>query len=123
MLTIRSVPGYIVRVYDGDTVYVDLDLGWRFWRRNEPVRIANICCPENNTPAGRASRAYAVSLVIPGESCEVHVLKWQEKYGRTLGLISFRGGQDFGGLMIQSGHARPGDGKKGLVTSLFNEEA
>jgi endonuclease YncB( thermonuclease family) len=122
MLTLRIVPGRVVGVIDGDTLLVDIDLGWRLWRHREPVRIANISCDEKHTPAGRAARSYADELIIQGQGCELHVLKWQEKYGRTLGLVTINGGQDFGGLMIQGGHARPGDGKKGLVTSLFMED-
>lgn len=39
----------IVRVVDGDTVDVDLDLGFGIWIRNERVRIHGIDTPESRT--------------------------------------------------------------------------
>ena len=36
----------IVRVYDGDTVWADIDLGFNTWRRNEPLRLWGIDTPE-----------------------------------------------------------------------------
>ena len=29
----------VVRVYDGDTLFADIDLGMRVWLRNEPLRL------------------------------------------------------------------------------------
>ena len=39
----------LVRVVDGDTVDVDLDLGFGVWLRNERVRIIGIDTPESRT--------------------------------------------------------------------------
>ena len=35
----------VVRVIDGDTVDVDIDLGFRIWQKNERVRIMGIDTP------------------------------------------------------------------------------
>ena len=39
----------VVRVIDGDTVDVDIDLGFGIWQKNERVRIMGIDTPESRT--------------------------------------------------------------------------
>ena len=39
----------VVRVVDGDTVDVDIDLGFGIWQKNERVRIMGIDTPESRT--------------------------------------------------------------------------
>jgi len=39
----------ITRVVDGDTVDVDVDLGWDTWRRGERIRLYGIDTPECRT--------------------------------------------------------------------------
>ena len=39
----------IVKVVDGDTVDVDIDLGFGMWLRNERVRVMGIDTPESRT--------------------------------------------------------------------------
>jgi len=39
----------VVRVIDGDTVDVDIDLGFGIWMKNERVRIMGIDTPESRT--------------------------------------------------------------------------
>ena len=39
----------IVKVVDGDTVDVDIDLGFGVWMRNERVRLYGIDAPESRT--------------------------------------------------------------------------
>ena len=39
----------VLKVVDGDTVDVDIDLGFGIWQRNERVRIMGIDTPESRT--------------------------------------------------------------------------
>ena len=39
----------ILKVVDGDTVDVDIDLGFGVWLRNERVRVMGIDTPESRT--------------------------------------------------------------------------
>ena len=39
----------IVKVVDGDTVDVDIDLGFGIWMKNERVRLFGIDTPESRT--------------------------------------------------------------------------
>jgi hypothetical protein len=38
-LPVWTVPATVVRVVDGDTVIVNLDLGWRVYRNEERIRV------------------------------------------------------------------------------------
>lgn len=83
----------IVRVVDGDTVDVDIDLGFGVMLANERVRIVGIDTPESRTsdPVEKVFGKLAsakVSEVLPEGSW--HVLRSEEfkgKFGRILGDI------------------------------------
>ena len=59
------------RVVDGDTVDVDIDLGFGIWQMNERVRIMGIDTPESRTrnkvekKFGLAAKAKHKSLLGP----------------------------------------------------------
>lgn len=53
-----SYRGALVEVIDGDTYVLDLDLGFHVKLRVH-VRLLGIDCPEKNTHAGRAAKAFA----------------------------------------------------------------
>ena len=41
--------GNLVRIIDGDTIVVDIDLGFDIWKKDEHVRLAGIDTPEIRT--------------------------------------------------------------------------
>jgi endonuclease YncB( thermonuclease family) len=45
----------LVRVVDGHTAIVDIDLGFFVWHRKTTIRLAGIDAPEINTPEGKAA--------------------------------------------------------------------
>ena len=64
----------IVKVVDGDTVDVEIDLGFDVWLKNQRVRLYGIDTPESRTrdleekKYGKAATAYPVSythLTLP----------------------------------------------------------
>lgn len=82
----------IKRVVDGDTVVVDIDLGFDIWIRDETVRLYGIDAPESRTSDdeeklfGEHSKKYVENLLTPGDeyilcSKDFH----RGKYGRCLG--------------------------------------
>lgn len=79
----------IRRVVDGDTVDVDLDLGFKNFRR-ERVRLLGIDTPESRTRDKREKRwgkvaAARLSELLPvGETFPYHSQEI-DKYGRSLG--------------------------------------
>ena len=108
-----TVPGNVVRVIDGDTLVVDLDLGWRVWRLGERVRLAGINAPEMDTEQGRAARMFACDLLhLPyrevHEPAPVTVMsKGFDKYGRVLGIVILSDAHVLANEILNAGHAQP----------------
>src|SRR5215813_13038702 len=46
------VHAIVVRVIDGDTVVVNMDMGWHTWRHDEHIRLNGVDAPERSDPAG-----------------------------------------------------------------------
>lgn len=101
-----AVPADVVCVVDGDTVRLNLDLGWHI-RLTTRCRVSTIDAPEIKTPEGVAAKAYAEHLLKPGDEVlfTSHSL---DKYGRPLGIITYAGfaARDFADDMVHEGHAR-----------------
>lgn len=86
----------IVKVVDGDTVDVDIDLGFGCWLVNQRVRIFGIDAPETRTKdlsekeKGLVSKQF-VEAVLPIHSNQVLISKSYDgdkgKYGRILGTF------------------------------------
>ena len=82
----------IDRVVDGDTVDVDIDLGFGIWLRKERVRLYGIDTPESRTrdleekKYGLVAKSYVQSFLPVGS---MQTLKTQKddkgKFGRILG--------------------------------------
>jgi micrococcal nuclease len=104
-----TVPATVIRVVDGDTVRLELDLGWHTYRI-ENCRIAGIDAPEVSTAAGKLAKAYAASA-LPVDAEVMFASKELDKYGRPLGDL-VRNGIDFAELMLFQGHAVRYDGGK-----------
>ena len=106
----------ILRVVDGDTVDVDIDLGFGVWLKKERVRMMGIDTPESRTrdkvekKFGLAAKAFVKSKMPVGS---MQVLKTEidrsgedkkGKFGRILGdfLIDEDRLTD---IMVSEGHA------------------
>lgn len=85
----RIYPAKLIRVVDGDTVYLDVDLGFRVYGQFE-FRLYGINCPEMNTPEGKAAKQFVIDWFsnsnIQGV-VQVQSYKDPEKFGRWLGYI------------------------------------
>jgi micrococcal nuclease len=100
----------VIRVVDGDTVDLDIDLGMRVHVK-ERVRIAGIDTPEKNSKvaeertAALAASAFLQEL-LKNPAVMVRTQKdAQEKYGRYLATIINFDGVDCGAELIKLGHA------------------
>lgn len=106
----------ILRVVDGDTVDVDIDLGFGVWLRKERVRMMGIDTPESRTrdkvekKFGLAAKAFVKDKMPVGS---MQILKTEidksgedkkGKFGRILGdfLIDEERLTD---IMVSEGHA------------------
>jgi micrococcal nuclease len=111
----------ILRVVDGDTVDVDLDLGFKTVLHNERVRIAGIDTPESRTRDkvekifGLASKKRLEELL--GKVCVVKTQKpdSKEKFGRILGDFILSDGRLVSEVMVEEGYAVPYSGDNKLL--------
>lgn len=102
----------IKRVVDGDTVDVDIDLGFGVWLHKERVRIMGIDTPESRTRDkveklfGLASKEKLKEL-LPLSSMQVLVVEEYDakgKFGRILGDFEIED-KKVTDILIQEGHA------------------
>ena len=83
----------VISVTDGDTIRLDIDLGFSIIMRNTPVRLLGINAPEISTPEGVVSKTYLKELLPLGTSVTLQSHKDKsEKYGRILGTIMVKSG-------------------------------
>tara|TARA_R100000458_G_C8200955_1_gene191524 strand:+ start:350 stop:694 length:345 start_codon:yes stop_codon:yes gene_type:complete len=104
----------IIRVYDGDTVWADLDLGFGIWMRNQAIRLRGINTPElrgETKEAGIAARDRLKDLLTrSGNKCVIKTVKDDQtgKYGRILGELLVAGEEiSLNQMLIDEGFAVP----------------
>ena len=107
--------GRVIRVIDGDTVVVLVDLGWF---RAEPMeirfasasawepRITPTQTPEQ-TALGKRASARMTELAVPGMEVFIRTKMDTEKYGRILGDISLNGVVNLSDVLRDEGLAKP----------------
>lgn len=105
----------ILRVVDGDTVDVDIDLGFGIWQRSERVRIMGIDTPESRTSDeeekvfGKAAKKRLTELLQEHTILMTEVNKAGEdmkgKFGRILGDFKTDNGTKVTEVLINEGHA------------------
>jgi micrococcal nuclease len=99
------VHAVVVRVVDGDTVVVNMDLGWHTWRHDEHVRLSAVDAPERTNVARWTEAKAFVERLLPAGTEVLLVSEKLEKYGRTLGRILLRDGRDVGAERLKAGLA------------------
>jgi micrococcal nuclease len=85
----------IIRVIDGDTIDVDLDLGFDVWLRKQRVRLYGIDTPESRTSDAEEKKYGTLSKEKLKDFCkadswvtiETHVGDEKGKFGRILANI------------------------------------
>ena len=86
----------IRRVVDGDTIDVDIDLGFDTWRCNERIRLYGVDTPECRTrdaeekAAGLLAKKFVTRTLHAGTSYKL-TTREKDKYGRYLGTIKIAG--------------------------------
>tara|TARA_R110000824_G_scaffold20903_16_gene78412 strand:+ start:1710 stop:2084 length:375 start_codon:yes stop_codon:yes gene_type:complete len=112
----------VTRVVDGDTIDVDIDLGFGIWHKAR-VRMLGIDTPESRTrnleekALGLASKARLKEL-LKNRRVKIECTKEKGKFGRVLATVHAsdkKGDQKFFNCnerLIEEGHARPYFGGK-----------
>ena len=104
----------LLKSVDGDTVDVDIDLGFGVWLRNERVRIMGIDTPESRTSNeveklfGKAAKERLKELLHDGAVLVTTEEKSGEdmrgKFGRILGDFKIPDGRMVTDVLIEEGH-------------------
>ena len=107
LYTYRAV---VNRIYDGDTITVDIDLGFGIVMKDQVIRLLGIDTPEirgEERPQGIMSRSFVEQRIPVGTRIMIKTIKdKKEKYGRYLGTIFY--GETLANLneeLLASGHA------------------
>ena len=103
----------VLRVIDGDTIEVDIDLGFSTIIKKRSVRLKGIDTPETRTrdlvekEAGLRAKDRVEGLCPPGSVITLRTtIDKGDKYGRILGEIFVTGVvQSVNQLLLEEGHA------------------
>jgi len=102
---------YIQRVVDGDTVDVDIDLGFGVILKKERVRIMGIDTPESRTrdkvekKFGLASKARLKEILGKEAVLVCKEYDAKGKFGRVLGDFTTNDGRMATDVLVEEGHA------------------
>jgi endonuclease YncB( thermonuclease family) len=99
MLEVREYTCRIARIVDGDTIVVDIDLGYGLWQVGQPLRLRGIDAAETNDPDPRLralakyQRDWVLSKLEVGKvyrykSHQTKAGDEREKYGRFVAHFS-----------------------------------
>jgi micrococcal nuclease len=96
----------VLRVVDGDTVRVRLDLGFDAGI-NLTLRLDGIDAPETDTRAGKDAAVWLAARLPAMTPVTVKTVKdRREKYGRYLATL-YDGQGDVNAALVAAGHATP----------------
>jgi micrococcal nuclease len=81
----------LIRVVDGDTVDLIIDLGFDTSRK-ERFRLYGVDAPEMNTAEGKAAKAWLIGILGPYGAIYVQTIQLEtkakrDKYGRFLAVL------------------------------------
>ena len=125
----------IRRVVDGDTVDVDIDLGFGMWIHNERIRLYGVDTPESRTrdleekKYGLLAKSFVLKYLPEGSYQTLVTVKDKAgKFGRVLGEVfveTDNGLQSVNQILIDEGHAYEYDGgkKKKFIAEIKEEKA
>ncbi len=100
----------LLRVIDGDTIDVDIDLGFGVWLRKQRIRLYGIDTPESRTSDdtekiyGNAAKEFLIKWTGAGELTIKTHKDAKGKFGRILGEI-WTFDTNINELMIERHHA------------------
>ena len=120
----------IIKVLDGDTVDIDLDLGFKIILANQRVRMAGVDTPESRTTIAEEKVRGLLSKKKLAEKLPIG--SWQiietqkpdsndDKFGRILGVIILEDGTRVNDWLIQNNYAVPYKGENKDLTQAEHQ--
>lgn len=101
----------VTDVYDGDTITVDVDLGFKMWIRGEKLRLVGIDAPDLRgveRAEGLVARDALRSRILNKEILICTERDKTGKYGRYLATL-YDGDENLNAWLIAEGLAKPYD--------------
>lgn len=102
------------RIIDGDSIVLDIDLGFNTWLNKQHIRLHGIDTPEVRTrdlvekQQGNLAKARVEELIKTGDRVIIKtILDKHEKFGRILGIIELQNGINLNQLLIEEFLAVP----------------
>jgi micrococcal nuclease len=120
----------INKVLDGDTVDIDLDLGFNIVLVNQRVRMAGVDTPESRTsnkeekPRGLLSKKKLAEKLPVGSWQIIETQKSDnndDKFGRILGVFILEDGTKVNDWLIQNNYAVPYKGENKDLTQADHQ--
>jgi len=92
---------YLLEVIDGDTLWVDIDLGFGTWT-TQKIRLRGINSSEIQTPDGQTSKDYMQARL---KGCQFIAIRtyWRDKFTRYLADVFYNKKESDFPALIQSG--------------------
>jgi micrococcal nuclease len=120
----------IIKVLDGDTVDIDLDLGFKIILANQRVRMAGVDTPESRTTIAEEKVRGLLSKKKLAEKLPIG--SWQiietqkpdsndDKFGRILGIFILEDGTRVNDWLIQNNYAVPYKGENKDLTQAEHQ--
>jgi len=120
----------IIKVLDGDTVDIDLDLGFKIILANQRVRMAGVDTPESRTAIAEEKIRGQLSKKKLAEKLPIG--SWQiietqkpdsndDKFGRILGVFILEDGTRVNDWLIQNNYAVPYKGENKDLTQAEHQ--
>jgi micrococcal nuclease len=120
----------IIKVLDGDTVDIDLDLGFKIILANQRVRMAGVDTPESRTTIAEEKIRGQLSKKKLAEKLPIG--SWQiietqkpdsndDKFGRILGVFILEDGTRVNDWLIQNNYAVPYKGENKELTQAEHQ--
>jgi micrococcal nuclease len=120
----------ILKVLDGDTVDIDLDLGFNIVLANQRVRMAGIDTPESRTTnteekvRGQLSKKKLAEKLPVGSYVIIETQKPDsndDKFGRILGIFILEDGTRVNDWLIKNNYAVPYKGENKELTQAEHQ--
>ena len=90
MYDLYSYRAFVTKVYDGDSITVDIDLGFNNWIKNQKIRLYGIDTPEirgEERPEGLLAKDRLWDLIFDKEIILRSYKDKSGKYGRWLATV------------------------------------
>ena len=101
----------VTKIIDGDTIEIDLDLGFGVWYRNQRVRLNGIDTPESRTKdkdekiRGELSKSKLKELIEEKRVKITTTIDPDDKFGRILAIIETKEGVNVNEWLITNNYA------------------